>query len=138
MIKKIQNKKMKSARKANLLKIQSREAYDLTLKTIASLMHKGERNLSAAELKTLKTLAAAAERYEDALEPLPMPASLSDMIRLKLFQLRINQGLAAQLLGVSDAKFSLIMNGKQKPDIYFIKAVHDKLDLDANVLLKAI
>jgi|GEM_PF-3935841 len=26
----------------------------------------------------------------------------------------------------------------QKPDIYFIKAVHDKLEVNANVLLKAI
>ena len=30
------------------------------------------------------------------------------------------------------------MNGKQKPDIYFIKAVHEKLEVDANVLLNAI
>jgi len=30
------------------------------------------------------------------------------------------------------------MNGKQKPDIYFIKAVHDKLEVDANVLLKTV
>jgi len=57
---------------------------------------------------------------------------------MKLLQLRINQQFAAELLGVSNAKFSLIMNGKQKPDIYFIKAIHDKLHLDANMILKAI
>ena len=44
----------------------------------------------------------------------------------------------ARLLGVSEAKFSLIMKGKQKPDVYFIKAVHEKLEVDANTLLKAI
>jgi len=60
------------------------------------------------------------------------------MIRMKMFQLKLKQHYTAKLLGVSEAKFSLIMNGKQKPDIYFIKAVHEKLNLDANQLLQAV
>jgi HTH-type transcriptional regulator/antitoxin HigA len=118
--------------------IQSKEAYELTMKTIDEMMQKGEQNLTAKELKTLGILAAAAEAYEDIFTPLPSPASLPDMIRMKLYQLRINQQLAAQLLGVSNAKFSLIMNGKQKPDIHFLKAAHEKLKLDANLLLQAL
>jgi HTH-type transcriptional regulator / antitoxin HigA len=118
--------------------IQSKEAYELTMKTIDGLMRKGEKNLNAKELKTLEALAAAAEVYEDTFEPLPTPTSLPDMIRMKLYQLRINQHLAAQLLGVSNAKFSLIMNGKQRPDIVFVKAVHEKLELDANLILQAL
>ena len=124
--------------KRRLIKIQSKKAYELTMKEIDALMKKGEKNLRPAELKTLRTLAEAAETYEDKVQPLPVPESLPDIVRYKLLQLHINQGFAARLLGVSDAKFSLIMNGKQKPDIYFIKAVHDKLEVDANVLLKAI
>lgn len=27
------------------------------------------------------------------------------------------------------------MNGRQRPDIYFIKAIHDKLKIDANLIL---
>ena len=118
--------------------IQSREAYELTMKTIDELMRKGEKNLTAKELKTLEELTIAAEVYEDTFEPLPTPASLPDMIRMKLYQLRINQQLAAQLLGVSNAKFSLIMNGKQRPDILFVKAAHEKLQLDANLILRAL
>ena len=121
-----------------LVKIQSKAAYELTMKEIDALMKKGEAHLSAVELKTLKSLAEAAEVYEDTFHPLPMPENLPDIVLAKLTQLRINQGYAAQLLGVSHAKFSLIMNGKQKPDIYVIKAVHDKLEVDANVLLNAI
>jgi HTH-type transcriptional regulator/antitoxin HigA len=55
-----------------------------------------------------------------------------------MFQLQLNQYFTAKLLGVSEAKFSLIMNGKQKPDIYFIKAIHDKLKVDANLILQAV
>jgi HTH-type transcriptional regulator/antitoxin HigA len=124
--------------KRKLVKIQSKAAYELTMKEIDVLMKKGEANLSAMEIKKLKALAMAAETYGDTFQPLPVPESLPDIVRYKLLQLHINQGYAAQLLGVSHTKFSLIMNGKQKPDIYFIKAVHDKLEVDANVLLKAI
>jgi HTH-type transcriptional regulator/antitoxin HigA len=128
----------KNQKQGKTFRIGSEEAYELTMREIDILMRKGEENLSDAEKKRLVELADAAERYEDTTHPLPLPASLPDIIRMKMMQLRIRQNYAAKLLGVSDAKFSMIMNGNQKPDIYFIKAVHDKLKVDANLLLKAI
>lgn len=118
--------------------IKNKEAYELVMKEIEVLMKKGEENLTIPELSRLKTLADAAEGYEDAHEPLPIPSTLADMIRMKMFQLRLKQHFTAKLLGVSEAKFSLIMNGKQRPDIYFIKALHEKLNMDANQIIKAI
>jgi HTH-type transcriptional regulator/antitoxin HigA len=44
----------------------------------------------------------------------------------------------AETLGVSPAKLSMIMSGKQKPDIPFIKAPHAKLNLPADFILKNI
>ncbi|HLG40476.1 MAG TPA: hypothetical protein VI461_12440 [Chitinophagaceae bacterium] len=128
------DKKIKTGRK----RIQSKEVYKLTLKEIDTLMKKGEDNLSQKELERLRILAEAAENYEDTHEPLPVPSSLPDMIRMKMFQLRLKQHYTARLLGVSEAKLSLIMSGKQKPDIYFIKALHEKLNLDANQILQAV
>lgn len=119
-------------------KIQSREAYELTMKEIHTLMKKGEENLSQKELERLGVLAEAAENYEDTQEPLPVPSSLPDMIRMKMFQLRLKQHYTARLLGVSEAKLSLILSGKQKPDIHFVKALHEKLNLDANQILEAV
>jgi len=119
-------------------KIQSKEAYELTMKEINALMKKGEENLSEKELERLRVLAQAAEDFEDVHEPLPIPSSLPDMIRMKMFQLKLKQHYTARLLGVSEAKLSLIMSGKQKPDIYFVKALHDKLNLDANQILQAV
>jgi HTH-type transcriptional regulator/antitoxin HigA len=128
----------KNQKQGRTFRIGSEEAYELTMREIDILMRKGEENLSDAEKKRLVELADAAEIYEDTTHPLPLPASLPDIIRMKMMQLRIRQNYAAKLLGVSDAKFSMIMNGNQKPDIYFIKAVHDKLKVDANILLEAI
>jgi len=127
--------KVKNSKKT---KIQSKEVYEITMKEIDALMKKGEENLSQIELERLRTMAEAAENYEDIHEPLPIPSSLPDMIRLKMFQLKLKQHFTAKLLGVSEAKFSLIMNGKQKPDIYFVKALHNKLNLDANQILQAV
>lgn len=120
------------------LKIKSREVYDVVMKEIEALMKKGEKALSLSELARLRILADAAEAYEDVSDPLPLPSSLPEIIKMKMFQLRLNQQSAAQLLGISEAKFSLIMNGKQKPDIYFLKAVREKLNVDANLLLEAV
>ena len=119
-------------------RIQNKEVYELTMKEIEALMKKGEENLSKKELERLRILAEAAENYEDTHEPLPIPSRLPDMIRMKMFQLRLKQHYTAKLLGVSEAKLSLIMSGKQKPDIYFIKALHEKLNLDANHILQAV
>jgi len=67
-------KKMQSPKvvKRKLLKIQSKEAYELTMMQIDALMKKGEKNLRAAELKKLRMLAEAAETYEDKFQPLPV------------------------------------------------------------------
>ncbi len=121
-----------------ILKIKTADAYELVMKEIDHLMKKGEENLSEKELRKLESLTKSAELYEDIKDPLPIPTTLPEMIRMKLFQLRIKQQFAAKLLGVSEAKFSLIMNGKQKPDIFFVKALHQKLNLDAHQLLEAI
>ena len=127
-------KKIRAARK----RILNKEVYELTMKEIDALMKKGEESLSPKELERLRILSEAAENYEDTHDPLPIPSSLPDMIRMKMFQLRLKQQYTARLLGVSEAKLSLIMSGKQKPDIYFIKALHEKLNLDANQILQAV
>jgi antitoxin component HigA of HigAB toxin-antitoxin module len=54
------------------VKIQNKEAYKLTMKEIDAMMKKGEKNLRPAELKTLRTLAEAAEAFEDKFQPLPV------------------------------------------------------------------
>ena len=97
----------KAVKRANKLKtgkpkIQSKEVYELTMKGIDALMRKGEENLSEKELDRLRILSEAAEGYEDVHDPLPIPSSLPDMIRMKMFQLKLKQHYAARLLGVSE------------------------------------
>jgi HTH-type transcriptional regulator/antitoxin HigA len=119
-------------------KIKNKEVYDVVMQEIHTLMKKGEKNLSNNELLRLRSLAEAAEAFEDATDPLPSPASFGDIIKMKIYQLHLNQQFAARLLGVSEAKLSLIMNGKQKPDVIFLKAVYEKLKVDAHLILETV
>ena len=120
------------------LKIFGEEDYKRVMQQIDEMMRIGEDNLNAEQMKELHALSAAAESFEDKEQPLPVPAKLPDIIELRLFQMKINRSKAAQLLGVSDAKFSLIMNAKQKPDVDFLTAVNTRLKVDANFLLNSV
>jgi len=53
-----------------------------------------------------------------------------------MFEMKLKQHDLAQKLNVSDAKLSLIMNGKQKPGVDFLKAIHQQLHIDANFILE--
>ena len=57
---------------------------------------------------------------------------------MKMYEMRLKQKELAKKLNVSDAKLSLIMNGKQKPDINFLKAVHLQLNISGDYLLKVV
>ena len=134
----VRRKSVAGRQRVNKPLIANKEAYDLTMKEIDALMQQGENNLDKTELTRLKSLAIAAEAFEDREDPLPSPTGLAELVRMQMFRLKLTQQFTARLLGVSEAKLSLIMNGKQRPDVAFIKALHSKLDLDANQVLEAV
>jgi len=55
---------------------------------------------------------------------------------MRMFEMKLKQNELARKLKVSDAKLSLIMNGKQKPGVDFLKAVHSELNIDAEFILE--
>ncbi|REA57794.1 transcriptional regulator [Dyadobacter luteus] len=109
--------------------------YKNAMKEILTLMNKGEGNLSENETNKLRQMAIAAEEYEDLHYPLPMPKSISEMVELKRFQLKLTQGALADMLGLGKPKLSQILNGKREPDVSFLKAVYQKLGIDPGFLL---
>ena len=120
------------------LKYKSEPEYDKAMVEIDRLMRKGEANLSQEEMQTIRTMALAAEAYEQEHYYIEPPRTLEGMIELRMYELKLKQKDLAKTLGVSGTKLSLILNGKQKPDISFIKAVHTKLNVPADFILKHI
>lgn len=120
-------------------KINSKKEYHQTMVLVYELMNKGEKQLSAKELKQLAELSLAVEQYEDAvlgLNSLKAPKTITEIVELKMFEHKMTQAKLAEHLGVGKSKVSEIMNGKRKPDIGFLKGVHRVLNIDAGFLLE--
>ncbi|MEO6285348.1 MAG: helix-turn-helix domain-containing protein [Dyadobacter sp.] len=113
----------------------SEKEYVNAMGEIRTLMDKGEGNLSASEVSKLRNMAVAAEEFEDFHYPLPKPKTISEMVELKRFQLKLTQAALADMLGLGKPKLSQILSGKRDPDVPFLKAVYKKLGIDPAFLL---
>jgi len=119
-------------------KIIADTEYANLMDKINVLMSKGSKNVSKKQLEEIRQMALLAEKYEKEKYKIEPPSTLAGMIEMKMYELKLKQKELARKLHVSDAKLSLIMNGKQKPDVDFLKAVHQELDVEAEFLLRAV
>jgi len=120
-------------------KINSKKEYHQTMVDVYELMNKGEHLLTEAELNKLSIMAEAAEKYENDvlhLKPQRQPQTIPEMVELKMFEQKITQSKLAEYLGLSKSKVSEILTGKRKPDVNFLKGIYEKLNIDADFLLR--
>ena len=65
-----------------------------------------------------------------------MPQTVQGLIELKMYEKKLKQKELAKLLNTTDTKLSEIMHSKRKPSLNFLKAMHEVLGIDGNLLLK--
>ncbi len=117
-------------------KIQTDIQHAAALKKVDALMKKGEKNVSPEQSAQIRTLAAEIQAFEKKRYYVAPPKTLEGIIELRMYEMRLNQASLARKLGVSTTKLSLILNKKQRPDVAFLKAIHMKLMVDANFILR--
>ena len=117
-------------------KIKNEEDYHATMKKVDALMKKGETKITDEEAQTLRELALSAQEYEKSIYIIPVPKTLEGLIELKMYERKLKQKELAQLLGIGEPKLSQIMSRKRKPDVAFLKAAHEYLGIDGNILLE--
>lgn len=115
--------------------MKSKKAYETSMGRIDELMKKGEANLTKKEADEIRKLAIEAQEHEKSIYQIPAPKTIEGIIELRMYELKLTQSKLAKMLGVTDAKLSQILNGKRDPDVRFLKAVHNKLKVDATFLL---
>jgi antitoxin component HigA of HigAB toxin-antitoxin module len=110
--------------------------------TIEALLGKatklgGFHKLEKQEAEMLSSLSKLAENYEDRiLHLMPMkPKTLKEAVELKRMERKLTQAKLAKTLGIGAPKLSQILSGKREPDVVFLKAVHRKLQIDADFIL---
>jgi HTH-type transcriptional regulator/antitoxin HigA len=117
-------------------KINKEADYNKVMAKINSLMAKGSKNVTDKELTEIRELALAAQQYEQNKYFIEAPTTLAGMIEMKMYELKLKQKDLAEKLHVSNTKLSMILNGKQKADVEFLKSLYNELHVDADFLLQ--
>ncbi|OCX50585.1 transcriptional regulator [Mucilaginibacter sp. PPCGB 2223] len=113
--------------------------YHETMIAIYELMDKGEQNLTEDDIARLRQMTIAAEKYEDEvllLKPTKKPNTLAEAVELFMFENKLSQAKLADKLGIGKPKLSQILSGKRQPDVYFLKSLYDKLNIDPKFILE--
>jgi HTH-type transcriptional regulator/antitoxin HigA len=74
-------------------------------------------------------------QYEEIHYAVDLP-SLKDVIELRMFELKLKQKDLAKLLNVSASRINEIFNGKREITLNIAKALHNKLDIDSDIILQ--
>lgn len=125
-----------------LTRIRTDREYKAVMKTIETLLTKvtttgGFHMLPKDESAMLEKLSKLAEAYEDnTMHLMPIkPKTLQEAVEFKMAEQKLTQARLAKKLGIGAPKLSQILTGKREPDVTFLKAVHKKLNIDAEFLL---
>ncbi len=86
-------------------------------------------------VKELVTVSAIIEVYEEEHFPIGMP-SLIEVIELRMFEMKLKQKDLAKLLGTPASRISEYLSGKRDISLEIAKALHQKLDIDSDIILQ--
>lgn len=94
--------------------------------------------LTATETTELEEYTKIVKDYEDAHFIIETPQTVQELIAFKMFEKNLKQKEIAKLLHTTDTKLSEIMHNKRKPNIAFLKSLHQILGIDGNLLLEMV
>ncbi len=121
-----------------ILEINTDSHYHQAMAVIEIYLAKGSEHLTEADLAELQRLSLLVEKYEDMHYPMPVePATMPEMIKLRMFQENLKQKDTAQLLGITETRLSEVLTGKRKVNMDLAKRLHEKLKIRSEFILKA-
>ena len=86
------------------------------------------------ELDFLTDLVVA---YEKEHYPIGKPV-LTDVIKMRMYEMNLTQKSLAEILEISAPRVSEYLTGKSEPTLQVARKMHQKLNIDANVILGAV
>ncbi|MGK2861785.1 MAG: helix-turn-helix domain-containing protein [Chitinophagaceae bacterium] len=89
----------------------------------------------APEMKELLKVSDIIENYEEIYFPIALP-TLQEMLELRMFEMGLKQKDLATLLNTSSSRISDYLNGKREITLNVAKALHQKLNIDSDIILQ--
>ncbi len=119
-----------------MAKIQNEAAYRAAMERIEELLPLVNDDTPADDknLVELDLLSALVEDYEEEHYPVKSP-SLVDVIKLRMYEMGLNQAKLSKLLGVSPSRVSDYLTGRSEPTLKVARDISKKLNIDANIVL---
>jgi len=99
------------------------------LQVVGNETHTDDKNF--IELDLLSDLVAD---YEEAKYPIKDP-DLSEVIKLRMYEMGINQNKLSELLGVSPSRVSEYLSGKSEPTLPIARNMYRRLNISPTVIL---
>ncbi len=96
----------------------------------------GFDNLTKKESAELEKQTQIVNGYEETHYTIALPETIQGLVELKMYENKLKQKDIAKMLHTTDTKLSEIMHQKRKPNITFLKAMHQVFGIDGNLLLK--
>ena len=120
------------------MKSINKESYQTALKRMEELLQVvgNETSSESGEYKELEAVSNIVAEYEEQYHPFE-PVGLNEMIELRMYQRKLKQKDLARILGTSPSRISEILTGKRKLTFDLAKALYEKLNIDAELILKS-
>lgn len=119
-----------------MTKIENQSQYEWAVKRVEELLPLvGDdtplTDPNSIELELLSNLVADYSEEHFALgEP-----SLVDVLKLRMFEMGLNQKSLSKMIGVSPSRLSDYISGKCEPTLKVAREISRKLNIDANIVL---
>ena len=119
-----------------MAKIENEVEHDAICQRVEELlpMTDDDTPLIDPRLIELNILSELVVEYEDEHYPIKTP-SLVDVIKLRMYEMGINQAKLSELLGVSPSRISDYLTGRSEPTLKVARDLSLKLNIDANIVL---
>ena len=119
-----------------MAQIKSEAAYRAAMNRIEELLPLVNDNTPVDDPNYLELdmISDMVEEYEDVHYPIGKP-TLIDIIKLRLYEMGITQSKLAEMLGLSNARVSEILNGKSEPSLKIGRELSRQLNIDPVVVL---
>jgi len=116
--------------------IETQKQYDEAISRIEELYRLTDESTPATDpmMVEMDELGKAIEAYEDIHYPIAKP-SLASVLRLRMYEMGLNQKRLAELLHISRSRISSYMTGKSEPTLKTARTIVQKLNIDASTVL---